>query len=134
MHEQGQGITDSAANDKGDRWMNLLIDNYDSFSYNLYQYLGELSDNIIVIRNDEKFLETADLKVWDINGEYFSFERISKYEKMLVYVSRSDYNVDIVIPDEYRNENILYELAGSNKEKLASYGGLVLKKTKKYMG
>ena len=34
--------------------MNLLIDNYDSFSYNLYQYLGELSDNIIVIRNDEK--------------------------------------------------------------------------------
>jgi anthranilate synthase component 2 len=37
--------------------MNLLIDNYDSFSYNLYQYLGELSPDITVIRNDEKSIE-----------------------------------------------------------------------------
>lgn len=33
--------------------MVLLIDNYDSFSYNLYQYVGELEPNIKVIRNDE---------------------------------------------------------------------------------
>ncbi len=33
--------------------MILLIDNYDSFSYNLYQYLGEMADEIKVIRNDE---------------------------------------------------------------------------------
>ena len=33
--------------------MILLIDNYDSFSYNLYQYLGELEKNIKVVRNDE---------------------------------------------------------------------------------
>ncbi|MCQ2417691.1 MAG: bifunctional anthranilate synthase component II/anthranilate phosphoribosyltransferase [Oscillospiraceae bacterium] len=32
--------------------MILLIDNYDSFSYNLYQYLGELTQDIKVIRND----------------------------------------------------------------------------------
>lgn len=32
--------------------MILLIDNYDSFSYNLYQYLGELNPDIQVIRND----------------------------------------------------------------------------------
>ena len=32
--------------------MILLIDNYDSFSYNLYQYLGELSPEVKVIRND----------------------------------------------------------------------------------
>jgi len=31
----------------------LLIDNYDSFSYNLYQLIGELEPNIKVIRNDE---------------------------------------------------------------------------------
>ena len=37
--------------------MNLLIDNYDSFSYNLYQYLGELAPDIRVIRNDEKSID-----------------------------------------------------------------------------
>lgn len=33
--------------------MVLLIDNYDSFSYNLYQFVGELNSDIKVIRNDE---------------------------------------------------------------------------------
>lgn len=33
--------------------MILLIDNYDSFSYNLYQLLGEINPDIKVIRNDE---------------------------------------------------------------------------------
>ncbi|MDO4317641.1 MAG: aminodeoxychorismate/anthranilate synthase component II [Lachnospiraceae bacterium] len=32
--------------------MILLIDNYDSFSYNLYQLIGTLEPNIRVIRND----------------------------------------------------------------------------------
>lgn len=33
--------------------MIVLIDNYDSFSYNLYQLIGELKPDIKVIRNDE---------------------------------------------------------------------------------
>ncbi|MCR4759327.1 MAG: bifunctional anthranilate synthase component II/anthranilate phosphoribosyltransferase [Oscillospiraceae bacterium] len=37
--------------------MILLIDNYDSFSYNLYQYLGELAEDIKVIRNDAMTVE-----------------------------------------------------------------------------
>lgn len=37
--------------------MILLIDNYDSFSYNLYQMIGELNSNIKVIRNDELSLD-----------------------------------------------------------------------------
>jgi anthranilate synthase component 2 len=34
--------------------MILLIDNYDSFSYNLFQLIGGIEPNIKVIRNDEK--------------------------------------------------------------------------------
>ncbi|MBO5533780.1 MAG: aminodeoxychorismate/anthranilate synthase component II [Clostridia bacterium] len=33
--------------------MILLIDNYDSFSYNLFQLVGELNPDIRVVRNDE---------------------------------------------------------------------------------
>ena len=33
--------------------MILLIDNYDSFSYNLYQLIGTIEPDIKVIRNDE---------------------------------------------------------------------------------
>ncbi len=37
--------------------MILLIDNYDSFSYNLYQLIGELDPDIRVIRNDEMTID-----------------------------------------------------------------------------
>lgn len=37
--------------------MILLIDNYDSFSYNLYQLIGSINPDIKVIRNDEMTVE-----------------------------------------------------------------------------
>lgn len=40
--------------------MILLIDNYDSFTFNLYQYLGELGEDIMVRRNDQITLEEID--------------------------------------------------------------------------
>ncbi len=44
--------------------MLLVIDNYDSFTYNLVQYLGELGADIVVRRNDEVTIEEieTDLK------------------------------------------------------------------------
>ena len=45
--------------------MILLIDNYDSFSYNLYQYVGEIAPDIRVIRNDELTVE----EIRDLNPD-----------------------------------------------------------------
>lgn len=40
--------------------MVLVIDNYDSFTYNLVQYLGELGAEVVVRRNDEVSVEEID--------------------------------------------------------------------------
>src|SRR6266702_4199136 len=37
--------------------MLLVIDNYDSFTYNLYQYLAELGAEVVVSRNDQMTLD-----------------------------------------------------------------------------
>lgn len=42
--------------------MLLVIDNYDSFTYNLVQYLGELGAKIKVVRNDKAAI--ADIRRW----------------------------------------------------------------------
>ena len=65
--------------------MILVIDNYDSFTYNLVQYLGELGCDLLVKRNDTVtvddvrvmlpvtssfHLDPAHLKTGDIAGSY----------------------------------------------------------------
>ena len=40
--------------------MVLVIDNYDSFTYNLVQYLGELATSVVVRRNDEIQVEAIE--------------------------------------------------------------------------
>ena len=42
--------------------MLLVIDNYDSFTYNLVQYLGELGETVEVYRNDEITIEQIEAK------------------------------------------------------------------------
>ena len=41
--------------------MIAMIDNYDSFTYNLVQYLGELGAEVRVFRNDEVSCGTIDI-------------------------------------------------------------------------
>jgi anthranilate synthase component 2 len=43
--------------------MLLLIDNYDSFTYNLFQYLSELGEEVWVVRNDRVSLEEIDARL-----------------------------------------------------------------------
>lgn len=40
--------------------MLLMIDNYDSFTYNLVQYFGELGEEVTVVRNDEVTLNEVE--------------------------------------------------------------------------
>ena len=40
--------------------MILVIDNYDSFTYNLVQYLGELGADPVVVRNDQTTVEAIE--------------------------------------------------------------------------
>ena len=42
--------------------MLLMIDNYDSFTYNIVQYFGELNQDVKVVRNDQVTLE--DIERW----------------------------------------------------------------------
>jgi anthranilate synthase component 2 len=44
----------------------LLIDNYDSFTYNLYQYIGEIYEDITVMRNDE--ISIDDIRKLNLEG------------------------------------------------------------------
>ena len=43
----------------------LVVDNYDSFTFNLVQYLGELGADPVVVRNDEKAADDVDLDEFD---------------------------------------------------------------------
>ena len=42
--------------------MLLLIDNYDSFTYNLFQYLSELGEEVSVVRNDQVSLDDIEAR------------------------------------------------------------------------
>ena len=48
------------------KFMLILIDNYDSFTFNLVHYFEELGEKVKVFRNDE--VKTAD--IFDLNPDY----------------------------------------------------------------
>jgi len=48
---------ESKRNGRGEAAMIYMIDNYDSFTFNLVQYLGELGEELVVKRNDQTTIE-----------------------------------------------------------------------------
>jgi anthranilate synthase component 2 len=60
------GLAAAAAGQPGAGRRILLLDNYDSFTYNLYQYLCQLGADVEVVRNDEVGLQ--DIAQRDLDG------------------------------------------------------------------
>ena len=59
--------------------MILLIDNYDSFSYNLYQLVGTINPDIKVIRNNEMTVEEN----VDLQLKYLNVPKAERRERVL---------------------------------------------------
>ena len=64
--------------------MIVLIDNYDSFTYNLYQLLGEYEEEIVVVRNDEITIEQLE----EVNPRGIVLSLYQENQRMLVFVSK----------------------------------------------
>ena len=91
--------------------------------------IGTKKDKLGKDRNDEIFLETADLKIRDINSDYFSYERIGPKDKMFVITNRSGKEGRILIPPEYNDEKTkIYTLNKSTKDIITPYGAIAIKK------
>lgn len=93
--------------------MILLIDNYDSFSYNLYQLIGTINSDIKVIRNDEMTLD----EIKALGAEYIVLSPGPKRPK--------DAGVCIEVAKELgENEKILGVCLG-HQSICEAYGGVV---------
>lgn len=84
--------------------------------------------NIGKIRRIESFLEEADFNILDINSDYLMFERATNEEKLLVGVNKTDKDVDILIPHEYKNYSKVYTLKKSDIDYLGPFGAIAIKK------
>lgn len=105
------------------------LSNRRPFTWNNIDYeLLDFVKSIGKIRKDEVFLKDALLDLCYIDDKYYSFKRTGKKEEELILINRTDGKVDIDIPSEYKNEDIVYRLNDSDKKVLDSNGAIVLKK------
>ena len=89
---------------------------------NYFKYIGN-------IRNNEKELETAKIKIRDINYDYFSFERKNENTNYLVVVNRTNQDKYFLVPPEYNNtKNKVYTLNNSKPGYLTPNGAVAIKK------
>lgn len=79
------------------------------------------------IRNQESFMEDAELKVHDINYNYIAFERMKQEERVFVVVNRTPIAQQFFVPDDYQETMGIYTLKKSRVGIVAPYGGIAMK-------
>lgn len=93
--------------------------------------LLEFFKRIGKIREEEHFLEQADLDILDVNERTFTFQRKNDNEEALININRTPNNQRIILPKRFENPDKIYRLNKEDDEELSPYGGLVLKKVLK---
>ena len=105
-----------------DETMLVMIDNYDSFTYSLYQYFGELGTEVFTLRNDQTSIEEIeDLKdpnFVSLNSFIISFIRyLSSFAKSIMSFIGNTKPVGLVIWERkitFVFEDIFFETSSKN--------------------
>lgn len=80
------------------------------------------------IRKEESYLKKANIRIVKIDYDQFWFERYTDSNKILIIVSRSHNISRVQLPIEYENYNVIFNIGKSNKEQIAPFGAIAIKK------
>lgn len=87
----------------------------------------EFYKDLIKTRKSFEFLKTADIRIKEINSEYFAYERYNEEEKILVILNNTNHEISNAIPHEYQNAKIVFSAQGNINKCLAPEDTIVLK-------
>ncbi len=90
--------------------------------------LLELFKKIGNLKKGNDFLKTAQLNIIQIDPAKIIYERTTEEEEILVVASRVNQRTEINLPEKYHNFEIIFNLEDCDKEYLAPYGAIILKK------
>jgi glycosidase len=79
------------------------------------------------IRKDNAFMETADLKVIEVDSRKFVFERYNDTEKIVVAINRTQDIIEWKLPEQYEVSDVIYSLRNSTTTILKPFGAIAIK-------
>ena len=92
--------------------------------------LLEVFKQIGKLKSTNDFLKKADLRVVQLDTQKLMYERYTDQEGMLIIASRENQTIEISLPENYRDSEVVFQLENCDKEHLAPYGAIVLKNKK----